>query len=46
MIHTTVSCGRDVNKFECANHCVKRYRSHLEQPVKDFPDFKEGGNLS
>ena len=41
-----MSYGRDVNKLECANHCVKRYRSHLEQLVKDFPDFKGVGNLS
>ena len=45
-IHTTVSYGRDVNKLECANHCVKCYWSHLEQLFKDLPDFKDCGNLS
>lgn len=38
-IHTTVSYGRHVSKLEGANHCVKCYRSHLEQLVKDFPQF-------
>ena len=45
-IHTTVPYGRYVSKLECANHCVKCYRSHLEQMVKDFPHFKGRGNLS
>ena len=45
-IHTTVPYGREVGKLECANHCVKCYRLHLEQLVKDFPDFKGRGNLS
>ena len=45
-IHTTVPYGRHVTKLECANHCVKCYRSHLEQLVKDFPHFKGRGKLS
>ena len=45
-IHTTVPYGREVSKLECAKHCVKCYQSHLEQLVKDFPDFKGRGNLS
>ena len=36
----------DVSKLECANHCVKCYRSHLEQLVKDYSHFKSHGNLS
>ena len=42
-IHTTVPYGREVSKLECANHCVKYYRSQL---VEDFPNFKGHGNLS
>ena len=45
-IHTTVPYGTDVSKLECANHSVNCYRSHLEQMVKDFADFKGHGNLS
>ena len=35
-----------MTKLECANHCVKCYRSHLEQLVKDFPHFKGHGKLT
>ena len=45
-IHTTVSYGRHISKLECVDHCVKCYRSHLEQLVKYFPHFKGRGNLS
>ena len=45
-IHTTVPYDRNVSKLECTNHCVKYYRSHLEQLVKNFPDFKGCSNLS
>ena len=44
--YTTIPNGRDLSKLECASHCVKCYRSHLEQLVKDFRDFKGHGNLS
>ena len=46
VLHTSqtivLSYGRHVTKVECANHCVKYYKSRLEQLVKDFPTFKVG----
>ena len=46
-IQTTVlSYGRHFTKVEYANHCVKCYKSRLEQLVKDFPAFKGKGGLT
>ena len=50
VLHTSqtrvLSYGKHVTKVECANHCMKCYRSRLERIVKDFSTFKGKGGLT
>ncbi len=37
--------GRYIKKMECANHACKCYRSSLEKPVQEKPQYKRNGGL-
>ena len=45
-IRSSVPYGIFVTKIECANHACKAYRSRLEEPVRDCPQYKGKGGLT
>jgi len=38
--------GYAVEKQECANHALKCFQGHLEQLVKDKPQYKDKNKLT
>ena len=42
----SVPWGYVITKIECANHCIKCYRTALEKLVHDNPSYKEKGKLT
>ena len=43
---SSVPWGYGITKVECANHCIKCYRTALEKLVQDNPSYKGKGNLT
>ena len=43
---TLILWGYAITKIECANHCVKCYRTALEKLVQDKPSYKGKGKLT
>ena len=47
--HTLISSvpwGYAITKVECANHCIKCYRTSLEKLVQNNPSYKGKGKLT
>ena len=43
---SSIPLGYAITKIECANHCVKCYRTALEKLVHDKPSYKGRGKLT
>ena len=43
---SSIPWGYAITKIECANHCVKCYRTALEKLVQDKPSYKGRGKLT
>ena len=43
---SSIPWGYTITKIECANHCVKCYRTALEKLVQDKPSYKGKGKLT
>lgn len=43
---SSIPWGYAITKIECANHCVKCYRTALEKLVQDKPSYKGKGKLT